>query len=141
MNYELAYGCAGIPEYLSTLGEHHRAEPFDVIAAHEEALAERLLGWLRARNDMRIIGRRGSGRDERVPTVSFVAQGRTSSAVVAAVDPHRVGIRFGDFYARHLIEALGLAAQDGVVRVSMVHYNTLAEVDRLIVALDQALAG
>ena len=80
-----------------------------MIAAHEEALAERLLDWLRARNDVRIIGRRGSSRDERVPTVSFVAQGRPSSAVVAAVDPHRVGIRFGDFYARHLIEALGLA--------------------------------
>ena len=141
VNYELAYGCAGIPEYLAALGEHHRAEPFDVIAAHEEALAERLLGWLRGRNDVRIIGRRGSSRNERVPTVSFVVEGRPSSAVVAAVDPHRVGIRFGDFYARHLIEALGLAAQDGVVRVSMVHYNTLAEVDRLIAALDQALAG
>ena len=59
----------------------------------------------------------------------------------AAVDPHRIGIRFGDFYARRLIDALGLVAQDGVVRVSMVHYNTLDEVDRLIVALDRALTG
>ena len=74
-----------------------------------------------------------------MPTVSFVAAGRRSSAIVEAVDRHRVGIRFGDFYARRLIEHLGLAEQDGVVRVSMVHYNTLDEVDRLIAALDEAL--
>lgn len=57
------------------------------------------------------------------------------------MDEHQVGIRFGDFYARRLIEALGLARQDGVVRVSMVHYNTLAEVDRLIAAVAFANAG
>jgi cysteine desulfurase family protein (TIGR01976 family) len=141
VNYELAYGCAGIPDYLDALGHHHEGDPFEIMAAHEEALAERLLGWLRARNDVRIIGRSTAARDERVPTINFVAEGRSSSAVVAAVDPHRIGIRFGDFYARRLVEALGLAGQDGVVRVSMVHYNTLEEVDRLIVALDQALAG
>jgi selenocysteine lyase/cysteine desulfurase len=31
-----------------------------------------------------------------------------------------------------LIEALGLGGHQGVVRVSMVHYNTLEECDRLI---------
>jgi selenocysteine lyase/cysteine desulfurase len=38
-----------------------------------------------------------------------------------------------------LIDALDLARQDGVVRVSMVHYNTLEEVDKLIRALDQII--
>ena len=46
------------------------------------------------------------------------------------------GIRWGDFYARRLIDYLGLAPQNGVVRVSMVHYNTIDEVDRLIDVLD-----
>jgi selenocysteine lyase/cysteine desulfurase len=32
---------------------------------------------------------------------------------------------------------LGLAPQNGVVRVSMVHYNTIEEVDRLIAILDR----
>ena len=58
---------------------------------------------------------------------------------MASVDRAQVGIRHGDFYSRRLIERLGLADTGGVVRVSMVHYNTLAEVDRLIEALDQAL--
>jgi selenocysteine lyase/cysteine desulfurase len=142
VNYELAHGCAGIPDYLAALARHHgTADPFAVVAAQEEALAERLLAWLRARNEVRIIGRRASARDERVPTISFVVDGRRSGEIVAAVDAHRVGIRFGDFYARRLIEALALAERDGVVRVSMVHYNTLDEVDRLIRALEAALGG
>lgn len=141
VNYELAYGCAGIPTYLEALGRHHATDPFELMAAHEEVLAERLLDWLRSRNDVRIIGRRSSSRAERVPTISFTVLGRRSSDVVAAVDSHRVGIRYGDFYARHLIEALDLAGQDGVVRVSMVHYNTTQEVDRLVAALDQALTA
>ena len=55
------------------------------------------------------------------------------------VDQHELGIRFGDFHSRRLIERLDLAEDSGVVRVSMVHYNTLEEVDRLIGALEPAL--
>lgn len=141
VNYELAWGCGAIPAYLDELAGHHgTADGFEVVAAQEEVLATRLIDWLRQRNDVRIIGRREATRDARVPTISFVVDGRRSSEIVAAVDGHKVGIRFGDFYARRLIENLGLAARDGVVRVSMVHYNTVEEVDRLIGALDAALA-
>ena len=45
----------------------------------------------------------------------------------------------GDFYAHRCIEALGIDPNDGVVRVSMVHYNTEDEVDRLLSALDEIL--
>ncbi|MFH1474546.1 MAG: cysteine desulfurase-like protein, partial [Chloroflexota bacterium] len=46
----------------------------------------------------------------------------------------------GDFYATSLIEDLGLAATGGVVRLGLVHYTTLDEVDRLLETLD-ALAS
>lgn len=140
VNYELAWGCAAIADYLEALGEHHDADPFAIIARQEEALAERLLGWLRRRNDVRIIGRRQAG-PERVPTISFTIDGRRSSEIVAAVDRARIGIRWGDFYAKRLIERLELIEHDGVVRVSMVHYNTLDEVDRLIGALEGVVGG
>jgi cysteine desulfurase family protein (TIGR01976 family) len=139
VNYELAWGCAGIPDYLDELTAHHGENAFELIAAHEEALAARLLAWLTARNDVRVIGRRSASRQERVATISFVVQGRRSEDIVASVDRARVGIRHGDFYARRLVELLDLADRGGVVRVSMVHYNTPAEVERLIAALDQAL--
>jgi selenocysteine lyase/cysteine desulfurase len=70
-----------------------------------------------------------------------VVEGVRSEAVVRRVDERRIGIRFGDFYARRLIEALGLDQFGGVVRVSFAHYNTLEEVDRLIAALDQAITA
>lgn len=148
VNYELAVGCTGIVSYLEELGARVGSEgprrarilaAFDAIAAHEEALAERLLSYLRGRNDVRIIGHREADRALRVPTISFVVPGRPSDDIVRRVDEARIGIRFGDFYAKRLIETLGLAEGNGVVRVSLVHYNTLDEVDRLIAALDRIL--
>lgn len=143
MNYELAWGCVGIVDYLERLGgAPGRAgleAAFEAIAWQEEALGERLLSWLRARNDVRVVGRRESGRDLRVPTISFKVAGRDSQEIVRRVDLARIGIRFGDFHSRRLVEHLGLAQGSGVVRVSMVHYNTLEEVDRLVSVLEGAM--
>jgi cysteine desulfurase family protein (TIGR01976 family) len=143
-NYELAWGSAGIADYLDELGGGtgdfgaiRRA--FEDIAVHEEHIAERLLSYLRARNDIRVVGRREADRAIRVPTIAFKAEGRDSSDVVRAVDPDGIGIRFGDFHSRRLVEHLGLSGGNGVIRVSMAHYNTLAEVDRLVASLDRAL--
>ena len=143
-NYELSYGTIGIGDYLAEIGEgaDRRARivaAFDAIALHEASLAERLLQYLRARNSVTIIGEATGDPAKRVSTVSFTVRDMHPEAVVRVVDRHRIGIRFGDFYAKRLIGALGLAAQGGVVRVSMVHYNTIEEVDRLIQALDEAL--
>ncbi len=143
-NYELAWGAAGIVDYLDMLGggAGDRAaieRAFDDIAAQEANLGERLLTYLRDRNDVRIFGRRDSNRDARVPTISFKVDGRDSAEIVRAVDEAGIGMRFGDFHSKGLVETLGASANSGVLRVSMVHYNTLDEVDRLIARLDQVL--
>ena len=61
INYELAWGCTGLVDYLDHLGggTGDRAaieRAFADIADHEESIGERLLAYLRARNDIRIIG-------------------------------------------------------------------------------------
>jgi cysteine desulfurase family protein (TIGR01976 family) len=146
VNYELSFGCIGITDYLLDIGERLGARgserermqaAFDAFEVQEDTLAERLLAFLRQCPGVRIIGK--TSTPDRVPTISFVVAGVRSEAVVLKVDEHRIGIRFGDFYARRLIEALGLAPLGGVVRVSLAHYNTLEEIDRLITALDQAI--
>ena len=144
-NYELAWGCAAIVDYLDECGggTGDRAaieRAFSAIAAHEAALGERLLSYLRGRNDVTIIGQRTAPPETRVPTISFTVAERAPDAIVARIDGAGIGVRHGDFHSRRLIEHLGLAGRGGVVRVSMAHYNTLEEVDRLIVALDGALA-
>lgn len=136
--YELAWGAAAIPEYLAALGAHHVGIPYELIAAHEQALTGRLLDWLASRADVRIIGATNVGPG-RLPTVSFVTPRRTPEAVVAETDRAQIGIRHGHFYAPRLIEALGLARTGGVVRVSLAHYNTPDEVDRLLRVLDATL--
>ena len=105
---------------------------FDRFARHEEVLAEKLLAFLRNQDNVRIIGMHHAVQDVRLPTISFAVAGMQSEDVVRHLDKFNIGIRFGDFYATQLIDALGLRAQGGVVRVSMAHYNSADEVDRLI---------
>ena len=146
-NYELGWGATAINDYLGDLGaslgeggdERARiVSAYAGIAAHEAELSGRLLSYLRGRNAVTILGDPTPDPARRVSTISFVVRGMPSADVVRAVDRQGIGIRFGDFYAKRLIDALGLRQQGGVVRVSMAHYNTLDEVDRVIRALDEA---
>ena len=63
-----------------------------------------------------------------------------SAQIAERLADYGIGVGNGDFYARRCVEALGLDPEDGVVRVSMVHYNTVAEVTRLLKALDEILS-
>jgi selenocysteine lyase/cysteine desulfurase len=74
-----------------------------------------------------------------VPTISFSVAGGSPEAIVRAVDTHGIGIRHGHFYSKGILRALGIEPSEGVIRVSMVHYNTPAELERLIGALDAAI--
>lgn len=149
VNYELSYGLLGIADYfLALAGKMEIKEGtmrqkiehvFQAIADHEERLSEKVLDFLSAKEGIRIIGEKSADKNIRVPTVSFVAEGRKSSDITLETDKENIGIRYGDFYARRLIESLGLMDQDGVVRISLVHYNTVEEVDKLINALDRIL--
>ena len=140
-NYELSWTTTAIVDHVASLGGGaDRAaleRGFAAMAGHEALLAGRLLSYLTGRRDCRIVGPEDGAAPDRVATVSFRIDGWTPEAVCRAVDPYRIAIRHGDFHARRLIETLQL--DGGVVRVSMVHYNTLEEVDALIAALDEVL--
>ena len=148
VNFELSWGCAGIADYLHDMGTRLGAvgsrrqrmqTAFDAFQQHEDALAARLLSYLCSKNKVRIIGHRTVTNGNRMPTISFVVAGQHAEAIVRHTDKFNIGIRFGDFYALRLIEALNLQAQGGVVRVSIAHYNTAAEIDRLIGCLDEII--
>lgn len=143
MNFELTYGTIGIIEYYEEMYRHHFEnntvdfserlnKTFEIIAKHEEDLASLLLNYLNGIPEIRIIGNTSADASLRVPTISFIHETLKSDEIVEQVDEHRIGIRFGDFYAKKLIETLGLEDRNGVVRVSLVHYNTKDEVNKLI---------
>ena len=161
VNYELSYSLLGLLDYLEQLAGvektakggaasgvddwtrtwHHGpvAQAFDQISLHEERLSESLLAFLRRKSGVRVIGSPRADRAERVSIISFVSDRMSSKDIVESVDQHGIGIRYGHFYSARLIGALGLSTDDGVVRVSMVHYNTLEEVADLIAILDPLL--
>lgn len=148
-NFELSWGCGGIIDYLSLLGLHHgsnseiRAQncrhAFQVIGNHERTLSYQLLSFLEGYDSIHLIGKGSDEVENRVPTISFIHQEKSSQSIVEAIDPHDIGIRHGDFYARCLSQHLRLDPADGVVRISMAHYNTHDEIDRLIHHLKSVL--
>jgi selenocysteine lyase/cysteine desulfurase len=67
---------------------------------------------------------------DRVPTFCFNVPGMHPRAVTEAVAQADIGIRDGHMYAPRLMKRLNLSTESGAVRVSLVHYNTVAEIHR-----------
>ncbi len=150
VNYELTVGCKGVLDYLDMVYNHHYLDTsatlftrysrvFELFADYEEKLTKPLIDFLDGKKGVKIIGENSAEKEIRVPTISFTIAGKKSSEIPPLVDPYNIGIRWGDFYARRLIDDLGLSSNDGIVRVSMVHYNTMEEVEKLIDVLDNVI--
>ena len=145
-NHEGCAGIRGLRDYLAflvdtdpeTLDRAAIERAFDVMTACELPLQAKLIEYLRSRDDVRIIGPTDDG-PSRVGTISFVHDSKSSAEITGAVDRSGIGIRHGHMYAYHLCEAAGLDPEDGVVRTSLVHYNTMEEIERLIEVFDAAL--
>ncbi|HKU14231.1 MAG TPA: cysteine desulfurase-like protein [Steroidobacteraceae bacterium] len=67
---------------------------------------------------------------KRVPTLAFNIDGVAPAAVTEAMARAGIGIRDGHMYAPRLMQRLKLPQESGTVRVSLVHYNTVAEIHR-----------
>jgi len=147
-NHEFTAALVGIADYFEAIAGHHLTEPpntfkarvdavFELMTAHENVLAARFSDFFASTPEVRLLGSDGGDMDSRTPTFSFTVDGRASEEIQPLLNPHKVAIGFGNFYAPRLLEALG--TDDSVLRVSFAHYNTMDEVERLIDALDKAL--
>ncbi|KAJ7703924.1 PLP-dependent transferase [Mycena rosella] len=148
--YEALYGTTSVLPYLLSLTPaNDLAATFAAIAAHETTLAEKLLGYLTApaqvARGLRVVGVEAPSTD-RLPTVSFVVVGDRpmgSKDVVRVFDRRGgIGIRYGHFYAYTTASRLPppVDLEEGAVRVSLVHYNTLEEVDAIIKVFEEIFA-
>ena len=140
---------AGIADYYDTLAAHHgitgtgsmeRArELFGLFAAHEETLMAPLLELLASKDDVRLVGAPEPRHEVRAPTISFHSPKTSSAAIYRALIEAEVSCGHGNFYAHRLITALGIDVDDGVARLSAVHYNTTGEMARACEVLDTVL--
>ena len=138
---------AGIGEYYDALYEKHFADlnlnrhqravkVFELFSEHETLLANQLLGALQELPGVRIIGQPQAAAGRRASTIAFVPGENKPSEIVKRLSDNLIAVRNGHFYARRCVEALGQKDPDeGVIRVSLVHYNTEEEVGRLVEGL------
>jgi cysteine desulfurase family protein (TIGR01976 family) len=142
-SHELAVAIPGIVAYLEALAETHGVSgldgAFDAIAAQEEALVAPLIELLANRSGVRLMGPASADRTTRAPTIAFAVEGVDVSTIPPQLDARGVSLRSGHFYAHRAVKRLGLLDGGGLLRASMVHYNTLGEVERLVTALDEVL--
>jgi len=143
---ELIAGIHAAVEYIAELGR--RCDPsatdrrsallaaYRSTVAYERTLITRLIEGLIAIPGLRFFGITDAKRfEERCSTVSFrLAKGTPTDAATFLGD-RGIFTWDGNFYALNLTERLGVEQHGGVLRVGLVHYNTPAEVDRLLAAL------
>jgi cysteine desulfurase family protein (TIGR01976 family) len=125
--HELLAGFVAAVEYMDSIG-------WEAMQAHERALGSRFLACLP--DNCTLYGLRTM--DGRVPTFAFTVDGVPPRAVAERLGQLDIAVWDGNYYAVEVMDRLGLG-EDGAVRVGFVHYNTIAEVDRLDWAL-QAMA-
>jgi cysteine desulfurase family protein (TIGR01976 family) len=153
-NFEGLAGVAAAVDYLAGIGSTHATAGHDddrrtrlhaamtAIRAYEMALYRRLADGLEALPGVRFYGITDPARfAERTPTAALTIEGHAPRAIAEALGRDGIAAWDGDFYARGLIERLGLAATGGVLRLGLTHYNTAAEVDRVVGALSRIAQG
>jgi cysteine desulfurase family protein (TIGR01976 family) len=142
-NHELTASLVAIPEYLRELsrtsgGDGSLDSAFALITEHETRISQPLLEFLAAAPGVRLLGEPVAGA-MRVPTIAFTVEGSDAATIPPLVEEHQVAVRYGHFHAYRAVRELGLLEQNGVVRISLAHYNTAGEVDRLLESLDKVL--
>ena len=146
-NHEELVSLIGIYEYFDNLYNHHFNNKLEVkekikkinnlISAHEEIIANPILNYLSSRDDLSLIGKSKIFNKNRAPTISFTSKKKSSKEISEILVKNKIATRNDNFYAWRCLESLGIDTADGVVRLSMTHYNNLNETNKLMEALEK----
>jgi len=121
--HELLAGFIAAVEYIDSIG-------WPAIHAHERALGQQFLDGLPDRCTLYGL----PTMEGRVPTFAFNVDGLAPRDVAGRLAAQGIAVWDGDYFAVEIMRRLGLG-EAGAVRAGLVHYNTAAEVDRLLAAL------
>lgn len=149
---ELIAGIGAAVDYIAELGRHCDPTVCDrrsaLLAAyrathnHEMTLFLRLAEGLFAIPDLQFFGISDLKRlQERCSTVSIRLANHTPAEVAAFLGERGIFTWDGNYYALNLTERLGVEAKGGLLRIGLVHYNTIEEVDRLLAGLREIAAS
>ncbi len=142
-NHEELVSLIGIYEYFEKLYKHHFGEDKTILnkkikrinnlfSNHEQEIANPLLEYIDTHNDLVLIGKNKIHNKNRAPTISFYSKSKSSKSISEFLVKNNIATRNDNFYAWRCLNALEIDSDDGVVRISLVHYNTKEEVNKLI---------
>mgnify|MGYP001179720833 CR=1 FL=1 len=147
-NHEELVSLIGIYEYFNKLYDHHYGKDTNsiqtkikkinkLISSHEEIIANPILEYIFKRDDLYLIGKNEIKDKNRAPTISFFSKNISSKDISNMLLKEKIATRNDNFYAWRCLNALGLNTEDGVVRLSLVHYNSLKDSSNVINALSK----
>jgi cysteine desulfurase family protein (TIGR01976 family) len=146
---ELFAGLAAAADYFVWLGEQTGATgqrrekikgAYQAATDYERPLTQQLIDELRSIPGVQVQGITKADRlQERVPTVSITHPRHRPSSLAQALAAQGINVWSGHNYAYELARYLGLDEQEGVLRIGLAHYNTAAEVDRIVHSLQRLL--
>jgi cysteine desulfurase family protein (TIGR01976 family) len=150
-SYEAMAGLVGTINYLRELGQQVDATAasrraalvagMTAIHSYEQELSRYLLSGLARIPNLIVYGITDVDRViERTPTVGIRLNGYTPHNLAKHLGEQGIFTWNGNFYVMGLTEALGIETSGGLLRIGLVHYNTIEEIDRLLKALDRLVA-
>ncbi|HNP34514.1 MAG TPA: cysteine desulfurase-like protein [Woeseiaceae bacterium] len=112
----------------------------DCLFDYERGLSKRLLSGLATFPHLKVHGITATDAlDRRVPTVSFTHGKLASETIAKLLAKQNIFVWSGHNYAVEAARALGIYDSGGAVRVGPVHYNSMAEIEHFLDALDGIL--
>jgi len=147
-NHEELASLIGIYEYFDILYRHHFNDNEKlikikinklnkIISKHEELIGNHLLNYINSRKDFRLIGKKKIINKDRAPTISFTVNNKSSKSISKILVENYIATRNDNFYAWRCLEALSINTNDGVIRLSLTHYNSLEDVEKVINVLEK----
>ncbi len=146
-NHEELVSLIGIYEYFNNLYFHHYKKNIstlekiekinNIISIHEEEIANPILNYISSRDDLILIGKNYIKNKNRAPTISFISKLKSSKEIIEILNNRNIATRNDNFYAWRCLEYLGIDTNDGVVRLSMVHYNSIDDTKKILEALSE----
>ncbi|MEM8817296.1 MAG: cysteine desulfurase-like protein [Pseudomonadota bacterium] len=109
---------------------------------YEKTLSARLIEGMSRIEGLTILGISDlDALDRRVPTVAFRHARKAPRDIASALAADNIFVWSGHNYALEAARALGILETGGAVRVGPVHYNSVAEIDEFLFALEQILSA
>ncbi|MFH4967270.1 aminotransferase class V-fold PLP-dependent enzyme [Gaetbulibacter sp. M240] len=138
---------SGVIDYFDAIYEHHFETPAipaernravnKLFHDHEHELLTHLMNFLRSRNDLHIVGpERAEGR---APIISILPKNKSLDTFYEALTEHKLMLGKGHFYAVRPLNDMEVPTQPGVLRISFLHYTSMADINQLIAGLKSAL--